>query len=120
MPLSRGALFERKAARLIRRAGLRIIARNYRAKPGEIDLIALDDRQLVFLEVRARSHRGFASAAASVDSRKQRRIINTALCFLQQYPEYADRACRFDVIAFEPPQSASNNRINWIRAAFCA
>lgn len=120
MPLPRGALFERRAACMLRRAGLGILARNYRARPGEIDIIAVDNGYLVFVEVRARSHRGYAGAAASVDARKQRRIVATAQCFLQTHPRYANMPCRFDVIAFEPRQSATDSRVNWIRGAFRA
>ncbi len=110
--------YEREAARLLRAHGLRVVTRNFSARTGEIDIIALDKRVLVFVEVRARSNRAFTSAAASVDRRKQRKIINTAQYFLALHPRWRDRPCRFDVIAFEPRQSATELTPNWIRGAF--
>jgi len=117
---SLGDSYEEKAADWLNSQGLELIARNYRAKTGEIDIIAIQERTLVFIEVRARSHPAFAGAAASVTRRKQQRILRTAQCFMQSRRKFSDYPCRFDVIAFEPPQSGSNNEINWIRSAFTA
>jgi putative endonuclease len=116
--VSKGEDYERRAARLLRRNGLDIVTRNFRARTGEVDIIALDGQVLVFVEVRARSNRAFTSAAASVDRRKQRKLYNTAQSFLKRHPEWRDRACRFDVVAFEPRQSATDLTPNWIRGAF--
>ena len=113
-----GEDYERRAARLLVTSGLRIVTQNFRARTGEVDIIALDGETLVFVEVRARSNPAFTSAAASVDRRKQRRLYNTAQSFLQRHPGWRDRACRFDVIAFEPRQSATCLTPNWIRGAF--
>jgi putative endonuclease len=112
--------YENKAAALIEDSGLRLLERNFRGKTGEIDIVALDGAQLVFVEVRARSNRFFNSAAGSIDPRKQRRIVRTAQLFLQCRPQWDDMPCRFDVIAFEPPQSGTHPRIRWIRGAFTA
>jgi putative endonuclease len=115
-----GAHYEAEAAKLVCQQGLRILARNYSAKTGEIDIIALEGNTLVFLEVRARSNPYFLSAAASVDKRKQRRICRTAQLFLQRNRQWAHLPCRFDVIAFEPRQSPHDRAGQWIRAAFTA
>ena len=115
-----GDKFENAAAELICRRGLRIVARNFSAKTGEIDIIALDGSTLVFFEVRARSNPYFLSAAASVDRRKQRRILRTAQVFLQRNRQWANFPCRFDVIAFEPRQSNLDKTGRWIRSAFTA
>lgn len=112
--------YEDQAAALVEESGLQLLARNFRRKTGEIDLIARDGEQLVFVEVRARNNQRFVSAAGSVNARKQQRIIATAQLFLQCRPQWANSACRFDVIAFEPPQSGSLPRIRWIRGAFTA
>ena len=112
--------FEAVAARWLQDRGLRLLARNFRARTGEIDIIALDSELLVFCEVRARSHHRFSSAAESVDWRKQQRILRTARYFLQRHPEWASRPCRFDVIAFEPRQSGPSLEIRWIPGAFTA
>ncbi len=112
--------FEEKATELLRDNGLQILNRNYARKTGEIDIIARDDRYLVFVEVRVRSHKAFASAAGSVDFRKQQRLIRTAQLYLMSHPQWANSPCRFDVIAFEPRQSAQQSSPNWIRSAFTA
>jgi putative endonuclease len=117
---SSGDAYENQAATLLEERGLRLLARNFRGKTGEIDIIAQDGGQLVFVEVRARSNPLFASAAGSVDVRKQQRVIRTAQLFLQRYPQWASMPCRFDVIAFEPAQSGTRPRVRWLRGAFTA
>ena len=117
---SLGDNYEDRAADLLEDRGLFLLERNFRGKTGEIDIIARDGAQLVFVEVRARSNRYFDSAAGSVNTHKQRRIVQTAQLFLQRRPHCANMPCRFDVIAFEPPQSGAPRRIRWIRGAFTA
>ena len=115
---SLGDDYEARAAKWLQDRGLLLLLRNYRSKLGEIDIIARDGDCLVFLEVRARRHRAFSSAAGSVDWRKQQRIMRTAQLYLQRHPEMAILPCRFDVIAFEPRQSGAGLDIRWIRGAF--
>ena len=115
-----GDQFEELASQYLLEHGLRIVDRNFRCKVGEIDIIALHNEHLVFVEVRARSNARFAGAAASVDRRKQTKLVRSASMYLQMSPQWAAMACRFDVIAFEPRQSTSNNNIRWIRGAFSA
>ncbi|RLA44777.1 MAG: YraN family protein [Gammaproteobacteria bacterium] len=112
--------YETRAAQWLQGRGLQLLARNYRGKTGEIDIVAKDKNTLVFVEVRARNNRYFASAAASVDKRKQLRILRTAQLYLQHHPGMANMPCRFDVIAFEPRQSVTSPEIHWIRNAFTA
>ena len=112
--------YEDRAAKLIEGRGLQLLERNFSCKTGEIDLIAQDGTHLVFIEVRARGNRYFDSAAGSVDSRKQHRIVRTAQLYLQRRPQWANTPCRFDVIAFEPAQSGTGPRVRWIRGAFTA
>lgn len=114
----RGSDYEKLAARWLQERGLTIVQHNYRCKAGEIDLVARDGRHLVFVEVRARANPRFASAAASVDRRKQTRLLRTARHYLLQHPAAADAPCRFDVIAIEPRQSPADTAVHWIRAAF--
>lgn len=112
-----GDHFEDAAIALVTRAGLRVVARNFRCRRGEIDIIARDGHTLAFIEVRARTHHQYGGAASSVDLRKQRRIIATAQYFLKQH-RIVDCGCRFDVIAFEPPQSRAPVEPRWIKSAF--
>lgn len=117
---TRGARFENRAAAWVCQRGWQLLQRNYRCKVGEIDIIALDGDCLVFIEVRARANPRFAGAAASVDRRKQQRLLRAAACFLRSEPVWGRRPCRFDVIAFEPRQSAPDPEPLWIRSAFTA
>jgi uncharacterized protein (TIGR00252 family) len=68
---------------------------------GEIDLVMRDRDCLVFVEVRYRRANRFASAAASVDRSKQRKLMRAAAAFLAGHPEFCDLAVRFDVVAFD-------------------
>lgn len=117
---SLGNDYEDRAVALIEDRGLRLLERNFRGKTGEIDIVALDGDQLVFVEVRARSNRFYDSAVGSVNLRKQQRLVRTAQLYLQRRPQWANLPCRFDVVAFDPPQSGTNHRVRWIRGAFTA
>lgn len=117
---SLGDDYESQAACWLEQQGLHIVARNFRGKTGEIDLIARDSTHLIFCEVRARSNPAFSTAAGSVDRRKRQRLLRTAQLFLQRHPELAQLPCRFDVVAFEPRQSGSSLDIRWIPGAFTA
>ena len=77
-----------------------------------------DGQTLVFVEVRYRASTRFGGAAASVDRRKQARLIRAAQVYMQRYMEARDRTCRFDVIAMrgEAPDFA----VDWIKDAFTA
>ena len=107
---SRGAEAEDRAARFLAQQGLDIVARNYRTRFGEIDLIARDGAVLVFVEVRMRSSEGFGGAAGSVDSRKQSRIVAAARQFLASLTR--EPPCRFDVVTLE------GGAPKWLRGAF--
>ena len=114
----RGDYYEDTALALVRRAGLSLVTRNYRCRCGEIDIIARDGTTLAFIEVRARSCHRYGGALYSVDRRKQRKIIATAHYFLKERRLSDATPCRFDVIAFEPPQSGPSVGVHWIRGAF--
>jgi putative endonuclease len=107
---------EEEALRFLERKGLHLLARNYRCRLGEIDLIMREGNFLVFVEVRYRKHDRYGSPAESVTARKQRRILNAAARYLQDAPERTRRPCRFDVVAL----SAEGKNIDWIRDAFQA
>ena len=109
-----GARAEELCAELLRRAGLRILARNWRCRHGEIDLVAEDGRTLVFAEVRYRRDEHFGGAAESVTAAKRARLVAAARLYLMRRPE-AD--CRFDVMLLDALEA---RRIQWIRNAFTA
>jgi putative endonuclease len=105
-----GANAEEAAARFLVSHGLAIVARNYRTRFGEIDLIARDGQTLVFVEVRLRTHAGFGGAAESVDSSKRERIIAAARAYLARMG--TQPPCRFDVVTLD------HDSAKWIPAAF--
>jgi putative endonuclease len=116
--MATGDYYEAQAADLLQAAGLVVLERNFRCKVGEIDIVCRDKSQIVFVEVRCRHNRHFASAAASVTISKQRKLIRTAQFFLQRRGWSNSRACRFDVVAISRPQAASKDEIQWLKNAF--
>lgn len=112
-----GSRSERAAARFLRRLGYRILARNYTCPHGELDLIALEGRCIVFVEVRSTGCDNADRAAASVDDAKQRRLTRLALYYLQEH-HLLDYPARFDVLALSWPPERSEPRIDHYRQAF--
>lgn len=96
----------------MRKAGLRVLARNWRCRHGEIDLVAEDGRTLVFAEVRLRADARFGGAAESVTAAKRGRLVAAARLYLMRRPE---ANCRFDVLLLDRLEAP---RIEWIRNAF--
>lgn len=96
---------ERYAARRLTRQGWRLIASNARTRRGEIDLIALDGRDLVFVEVKTRlrgSSAGPARAVEAVGARKRARLRTLAREWLGERPAIGSfEGIRFDVIGIE-------------------
>jgi putative endonuclease len=112
-----GSRSERAAARFLKRLGYRIVARNYTCPQGELDLVALDDDCLVFVEVRSTGNDNTDRPAASVDCAKQRRLTNLALHFLQ-HRRLLDRPARFDVLVLSWPADRREPAIKHFRSAF--
>lgn len=109
---------EQRACRFLQTHGLTLLARNYRCRYGEIDLVMQDGTGTVFVEVRYRGNRRFAGGAESIDHRKRARLIAAALHYLQRHPAAAARPARFDVIALAP--GSGDDALQWIRDAFRA
>lgn len=91
------------------------MARNFRSRGGEIDLVLLDGNCLTFVEVRYRKSAHFSAPAPTVDHRKQRKILRTAALFIARHEQFANHTMRFDVVAISGEQS---RRVDWIRDAF--
>lgn len=91
-------LGEDAAARLLEKQGMTVLARNWRSRFGELDLVAMDGSTLVFVEVKCRSTDRLYDPALAVDYRKQQRIRRLAGAYLAvENPDYED--CRFDVVS---------------------
>ncbi|TAM86769.1 MAG: YraN family protein [Candidimonas sp.] len=111
-----GSQAEARASRHLQAAGAIVLARNLRCRSGEIDLIILDRGTLAFVEVRYRGSDRYGGAAASVNQRKQQRLIRAARFFLpaitrRHFPN-GSPPCRFDVIALGPGTT------QWLKQAF--
>jgi putative endonuclease len=111
-----GKLGENLAAEELQRRGYAILARRYRTRFGEIDIVAQDGETIVFVEVKARRTARFGSAAESVPFWKQRRIAAMALDYLAWCGRLNNR-CRFDVIAIDG-LGATRTDIRLIQNAF--
>jgi putative endonuclease len=114
-----GQSAEDRAWAHLQRAGLTLVARNYRvargpnARGGEIDLICRErDGTLVFVEVRARADTRHGGAAASVSASKRASLVFAAQRFIAALPVVPP--CRFDVVAID------GDRLQWLKAAFDA
>ena len=107
-----GVRAEELCADLLRRAGLRILARNWRCRLGEIDLVAEEAGTLVFAEVRLRSSGFYGGAAESITAAKRSRLLAAARLYLAGR---APAPCRFDVLLLD---ALSPARVQWIRNAF--
>ena len=88
---------ERIAESYLRKKGYRVVERNYRCPVGELDLILLDRRVVVFVEVKTRTDDRFGAPLESVGPRKQQKMIKTALFFLSRHRLH-NRDARFDVV----------------------
>jgi len=97
-PANPGKEGEDRAVKALEEAGMSVIARNFRWKRGEIDIVALDGETLVFVEVKAWTAFGIENLSLSVNRKKQGRIIETAKYFLATHRQYYRRAIRFDVV----------------------
>ncbi len=102
------------AARFLSKQGYKILERNYRTPSGEIDLIALHQGEVVFVEVKTRTSDAFGAPELAVNPRKQQRMIKAALGYLK-YKKLHQVPCRFDVVAI----TAGDERgVELIRNAF--
>lgn len=106
------------ACRYLRDKGYSIISTNYSCRFGEADIIYLDKKELVFVEVKARSGQAIARPASFVTAQKQEKLAMTATTFLKMYQK--ELPVRFDVAEVYFPQADNykNYTINYITDAF--
>ncbi|MBQ4237689.1 MAG: YraN family protein [Ruminococcus sp.] len=112
-----GALGEKLAARYLKEQGYKILKKNYKNKLGEIDIIAVDKNEIVFVEVKTRSASPYLSGQYAVDQRKQFHIMRTASYYLSVTK--CDLQPRFDIIEVEVERASGKmTKINHIKNAF--
>jgi len=112
--LKSGELAEIRARQFMEEKEYKTIDTNVHSRFGEIDIIMIKDKELVFIEVRKRSTSSYGNAAQSVHIYKQRKIIHAARYFLQKNPEFTKFNARFDVITIDNLQ----NNLQWHPCAF--
>ena len=108
---------EAAAARYLRRRRYKILARGDRFGPGELDIVALDDRTIVFVEVKTRKSDIQGHPSEAVDYFKQRKLTRLAETFLKRYG-LQELPARFDVIAITWPANNRHPKIEHIKNAF--
>ncbi|MED4599557.1 YraN family protein [Paenibacillus validus] len=114
----RGAKSEAEAAAYLNREGWTIVARNWRCRTGELDIVAEEKGTLVIVEVRSRNlNETYGTPSESVNGRKQRQIRETAEVYLHRYRVY-DRQVRFDVVAIRMDREDNVIQLEHIRNAF--
>lgn len=113
---SKGVDAEKRAAQQLERNGYKVLHERYKTKFGEIDLIVQKGDLIAFVEVKA--HKAKDSSLYAVTPKARRRIEQSALWFLSEYPEYNDFDMKFDVMVFKDGGSSAEHLDNaWMVGA---
>ena len=107
-----GRAGEIKASEFLKKNGLKVLETNFKTHIGEIDIIALDGEELVFVEVKTRTDEDFGSPSEAVNRKKQEKYFKVASEYLIKNKK-TDSPCRFDVVEI------CDGQINHIKDAFC-
>lgn len=113
---NRGAEEEHFAECYLKNQGLSLVARNFRSRYGEIDLIMQDKQTLVYVEVRQRKSANYGSALESISIKKQQKLIKAAQFYAISTHITENHPQRFDVIGLTG--QLPNVQIDWIKNAF--
>jgi putative endonuclease len=118
--LKQGEDAEAACCSYLRSQGLKLITKNFSCRYGEIDIIMLDKRTLVFVEVRFRKNTNFGGGLGSITASKQHKLRTTAELFLQQNEQYKN--ARFDVVSMSKNTQTNDRKqqytFDWITNAF--
>lgn len=99
----KGNLGEDRAVNFLLSQKYEILDRNYRIRTGEIDIVALKDDTVVFVEVKSLPHGNLEILSHELNSTKQKKIIKTSKSYLQNHRQYSNRFIRYDVLAIDVP-----------------
>lgn len=116
-PKSLGYLGERAAEKFLKRKGYKIVARSLRVRGGELDLVAIDRRTIVFVEVKTRSSLNAGTPAEAIDARKEARMTRAAMLFLKRH-SLEGYSCRFDAVAITWQDKSKQPQIEHFLSAF--
>lgn len=108
-----GRLAEEAVLAAATKRGFKLVARNYRTRYGELDLLLTDGATLIVTEVRYRSAAGYGLAVETVTRSKQTKIITATRDFLAKNRKWQKAPVRFDVVGVDV-----NGELNWIEQAF--
>lgn len=108
---------ERAAVQFLKRKGYHILGRHLDLRPGELDIVAVDGRTVVFVEVKTRSSTTAGSPAEAIDEHKERRMTQAALTYLKAHG-LLHHAARFDVVSIKWPHDARQPTIDHYENAF--
>jgi putative endonuclease len=111
-----GRAAEELAARHLEQQGLAVVARNFRARCGELDVVCSLGNLLVVVEVRARSRPDRGRPGATLTPVKLRRVVRATQLFMRRFPRFAQHSVRFDVI--EVTGDELQPQLRWLPAAF--
>lgn len=116
-PAATGRAAEDRALKELGAAGLRLVARNFRCRLGEIDLVMREGDTLVFVEVRQRQSARFGDASESVTTAKQRKLQAAAALFVAWHPALRNLPMRFDLFALDGNAHGSTTMpgAKWLR-----
>jgi putative endonuclease len=106
-----GRAGEAQAARFLEAQGYVLLARNWRIREGELDIVAREGDTLAFVEVKTRRTHTHGAGEESIDARKQQRLAQLAERFLAAHPDLAFRQCRFDVVVVDYTQRPAQIRL---------
>lgn len=118
-PKSLGERGEDFAARYLKRLGYHIVGRQVDLRVGELDIVAVDGRTVVFVEVKTRTSTAAGSPAEAVDDERQLRMTRAALAYLKSHG-LLEYPARFDVLALIWPDGARSPSVEHIQNAFPA
>jgi putative endonuclease len=123
-----GQWAEQRAIDYLAQFQYQLFCQNFHSRFGEIDSIFVHEQELIFVEVKARQPSHYAQAKEVISKSKQRKLMLTALVFLEQYPQFASHFARFDVICIDflqqiakipqQPFAQIPYHLEWIENAF--
>ncbi len=123
-----GKQAEELVCHYLQKQKLKLVARNYSCRYGEIDLIMHDQATLVFIEVRYRQNSYFGSSLETINVTKQNKVIKTAEYYLLTHHLSEKTACRFDVVGVKPSpkdlrpavsiSKLNRAQVEWVKNAF--
>ena len=108
---------EDAAAKFLKRQGFHILARSLDSPLGELDIVAVDGRTVVFVEVKTRRSDDAGRPSEAIDQRKEQRMTRAALAYLKSN-RLLDYSARFDVVAITWPENVRQPTIEHFKNAF--